>query len=215
MIRILIISILFSCTSIAKSGGFFNGPIINIGGDEFAGREIQKKIKELQAEEKRKLDETNVLDWSDISLILDEKTKDLKVINAILMRYKEDFRKVREQNDQDGQYTKVKVLEIFKNNIWQYKPSKYLSDLIRHLHSDYHEVRGMSRDEKIFHLKNKITQLKDQMIYLRDLCIRRKVTPWDVFVYLYHTDIRLAVHKHNQEYEKYRQVLEELDHGLE
>lgn len=177
---------------------------------------LERRKRELAAEEQekqRKIALSNIISGDDYNQILKEKIKDLKSINAILIRFKEDFRKVREQNDQDGRFTKDKVNEIFKTNIWKYVPNKDLKDLVLHLHRDFHSA-DISRSEKLSQLRNKITVLKNQLIYLRDLCTRKECTPWKVFVYLYHTDIRLAVHKNNREWEEYVQVLKELDQGL-
>lgn len=184
-------------------------------GNDFA-ENLKKRIRELEEierEKQRKLSESNIISGDDYNKILEEKIKDLKSINAILIRFKEDFRKVREQNDQDGRFTKDKVNEIFKTNIWKYVPNKDLKDLVLHLHRDFHSA-DISRSEKLSQLRNKITVLKNQLIYLRDLCTRKESTPWKVFVYLYHTDIRLAVHKGNREWDEYVQVLKELDQGL-
>lgn len=205
----LVLILTFLTCSFAKQA--LGWPDINIPSPDFKHmEEWVEQIEKLEEEKRCRLEESNRFSYDDLNHVIDEKFKDLKTTNAILLRFKEDFRKVRDQDDQNGRYTKTKVSKIFKTDLYRYEYSKELKYLINHLWHDL-EQTDISHDEKIFHLKNKITILKDQLVYLRDICIRKNVSPWRVFIYLYHTDIRLAVHKHNRDWDDYKKVLEELD----
>ena len=212
MKKILLGLILIQATPLVVADWQYTPPLLPNNFDE----NIKKRVKQLEDEKRekqRRLDESNVFTDDDRNQIIDEKIQDLKSINAILIRFKEDFRKVREQDDQDGRYTKTKVDKIFKTELWQYIPNKDFRVLVNKLHRDFH-YSEIPRSQKLSELRTKITNLKKQLIYLRDFCTRKEKSPWQVFVYLYHTDIRLAVHKHNKDWEEYVQVLKELDQGL-
>lgn len=148
--------------------------------------------------------------------------KDLRSANAMLIRYKEDFRKVREQDDQDGRYTKTKVKKLFNQmHLYKYEPTRDYMDLAKFVWNEFHD-HTESLEEKYIMVHSTIEQIKENLTYLKNLSNRlnkyheekksgRTISLWDIFVYLYNVDIRLAVAKHNQEWDKYKAILEEVE----
>lgn len=173
----------------------------------------QKALDSAKKARERRIEESNVFTDRDYNQILAEKTRDLKSINAILIRFKEDFRKVREENSPRAQHAKEQITQIFKTDLWKYFPDKNLNFFINHLHRDYRSS-DISKSEKLSQLKNKITNIKKQLIFLRDYCAKKKETPFQVFLFLWAADFALAVHKYNKDWDAYAKVLKILDEGL-
>lgn len=174
----------------------------------------QRREREKQEQEKRRrLEESNIFTDDDYNDILDEKIGDLKSINAILTRYKEDFRRLREDKAQGVDYVRDKTLEILNTRIWEYVPNKNLRVLVNHLHHDYAQS-DFPKHEKLFHLRNKITILKKHLVFLRDYCAKKNETPIEVFNFLWWADFALAMHKSSKDWDKYNMVLRELDKGF-
>ncbi len=174
----------------------------------------QRMEREKQEQEKRKrLEESNTFTDDDYNDILKEKIGDLKSINAILTRYKDSFRRLREDNSQGVDRVRDKTLKILKTRIWEYIPNKNLRDLVNHLHHDYAQS-DIPKHEKLFHLRNKITILKKHLVFLRDYCMKKNETPIEVFNFLWWVDFALAMHKYSKDWDKYNMVLKELDEGF-
>jgi hypothetical protein len=178
------------------------------------------RVAKAKTEHQEALQNANQFYQWDLNKILESKEKELRSVNALLTRNKEDFRKVREQDDQDGRFTKTKVEKIFKVPLYRYEPNRNLFHLSKFLF-DTLENSTTDKNEKIEKVKSMIDDIKGSLIYIRDLCERkykkrlengwdRKPTFFEVFVYLYHVDIRLAVARHNKEWDKYKEILEEV-----
>jgi hypothetical protein len=215
----LAISIMFSAQIEYVDG--FGGLGGNFGGLTQFNYAVSQwaQQRDLQiADRRRLLDEANHFTDADINRIFSEKGSDLRSIKAILTRYRDDFSQVRDRNDQDGDLTKAKVREIFKTELYQYYPnSRDLRPLLDHLIRDQHDT-STNKEHKILYLLDKITNIKKSLIYMRDLSIKRGVTPFQVFVYLYHVDIQLAIHKYHCQTSRdtdsckdYHRLLRELD----
>lgn len=179
------------------------------------GQFIEKRLNELEDERRAKKilhDLSNKLYFVDKYQIREEKKSDLRSINAILKRYKNDFLKIRNCSSCSlNQDLKYKIFKIFKSNlVWEYTPTNDLMDLIVYLHKDLHSLE-MSQDEKISLLKNRITEIKKKLIWMRNYCIKKKETPPELFSYLMWLDIALEKHKYEKNWEKYNMVLKLLD----
>lgn len=191
-----------------QSMGTLGGPGNNLGPSyEQIQNGIQRELERRQREEdernerNRRLEASNHFTREDYEAVLRDKLSDLKAVNAMLFKYKDDFRQVRERQDQDGDYTRHKVKQIFNSEIFRYTPIRDLYPLVWGLFQDL-KGSDISKEEKLFHLRNKITIMKHDLIYARNIAIHKNVSLFRIFVYLYHLDIRIALARHNCEYQR-------------
>lgn len=198
--RIVVLLFLTSQQTEAFFGGSFAPDLRGLG-------EVLEKIEKYEEQRRKELDDANHFSDEDYNRILNNKKSELRSANAILTRYKDDFAQVRDRDDQDGRYTKHKVREIFKSEIYRYHPTRDLKPLVEYLFSDLRDSTT-NKEEKLSHLENKITNLNKALIYMRNLVLKKGDTPFRIFVYLYHVDIALAIHKSQCEVSKMRDSCE-------
>lgn len=209
----MITSYLLASTLLLSQTGVMS-QMIGVG---FAPFELKKQVEELRQqiktykEERRaRLEVSNYFSHEDFYHILDTKVHDLKVIQALLFRYKADFNKVRDSFNHSGDCARDKVIDIFGTRLYNYEYNKDITYIMLFLWDELRDL-DISHEDKISEFKRIITKTKESLLFLRDFSLKRQWSAWDIFLLLYNIDINLITCSMNKEWDRCNKLLHTLD----
>lgn len=220
----IIASMLLTNIQPAESYGFsgsFTPPSFNFDHEKIKQEQEKKEKHRRMMEDANRTPSDDEIAYT--VKLFDDK---LKAITAYLIRYEKDFKRCVDEGDtQDGRETRRKLKKMFESEIYNHrvhydrKNKQHLKDLYRFIwHSYDNEIPN--RQSRITASYRTIKLIYEKLKYLDELLERvnaRKIhsrylkTMFDVFVYFYHLDIRLAVAKHNEDWDEYNAILKEAD----
>ena len=226
------LAVLFSTNSFAFGGMFdfrVDLPHYSISVEEM------QKLEQAKREHEEALERANWFTLEIEYIFIWALEDELRAANAILLRNKAIFNRIRNEDSQDAGDVRIKTKKLFSQikryndipvkeiKLYEYEPTRDWINLAEYIWDTQRDTTT-DIEEKIELVKARIRDMHETLIFLREKCKRadekrqennykknEKVTLWDLIAFLSACDIQMAVAKHNKDWEYYDHVAKKLD----